>query len=230
MINQGNYGGMGLLMQSCLRRIVVGLIALALLAAAGAAVLFYLLTWRPAPLAAAGVAVLPGSAAPAGPASPPSEKATLKRLSEQMEQVREAVRERQPTAFEFRLTEAEINDVLLRQPEVMAALRGQGVEAPRLDLHPDSVDLQADVKVMGRPVRLQAVGGLELRDGRLFFTLQSLKFGLLPAPKSARNLLQEGVNAGLRKVPRRVGGRLESLAVTETEVRLAGTVGPPNAN
>ena len=211
-------------MKSC-RRVALGCAAaLAVLSLVVSGALYYMLTWRPPASVSAVTSMAPG-ATPDPSALPPDREGTIARLQETAATIEEAAAKPTPTPFEFRLTERELNEVLLTEPEVAQALQQQGIVAPQVDFRPGGVYLGADVKVLGRSVRLQASGSIRVEQQKLVFEADEMKLGLLPAPKKLRQVLVEELNVALGLLTRRLGARIESVEISETELHLRGSVG-----
>ena len=126
---------------------------------------------------------------------------------------------------EFRVTQKEVNDLLIGLPEVRKTLSQQKIAAPELTFQPDRIVASARVPVYhGVQASVSAVGKVWAEDGHLAYRTEGVYLGDLPAPRRVRRELDRALRGSIQELNRKLGARIETVQVTDGElvVRVRG--------
>lgn len=202
------------------RRVAVAFLILLLLFAAAVGLVFYMVARPDASVDTdRGVATAPPTAEEVTNA-----ERTVERLERQIEKPKRRARKTDPNAFELRITEEELNDILRSYPEVQRRLTREKVSAPRIRMQRDRVVASARVPITaGLSSRVSIAGRLTVVDGGLAFETESVKLGALPAPPQLREELDKHLESAVNVLNKSIDGRLEEIVQREGSVTVRGT-------
>lgn len=139
-------------------------------------------------------------------------------LEDQVRDIGRSARAGEKKTFELEVTDEQLNTLLQERLDTSKfPIRNLAV-----GFEPGRVVAQGDVKYNGFEATATLEGTVELREGRLVYTTDSLQIGGLPAPKKWKSQLDSQVTAQLNRALSRAPGRVESVRIEAGKMIVSG--------
>ena len=141
-----------------------------------------------------------------------------RQLEDQVRDIGRSARSGEKKAFTLEVTDQQLNTLLQERLDTSKfPIRNLAV-----GFEPNRVVAQGDVKYNGFEATATLEGTVELREGRLAYTTDSLQVGGLPAPKKWKSQLDSQVSEQLNRALSNAPGRVEKVQIEAGKMIVSG--------